>query len=111
MWKTKEVQLCAFSIRISLNHLFRNSAREVSVLHGIKVLSALWVSFLFLYEDYCSISGNSRPLLPLLGHVHGYGVVLRLGKHLPLVVLAHLQLVPGRRLLSPDQWHCSSLYH
>ena len=45
--------LCAFSIRISLNHLFRNSAREMSVLHGVKVFSAFWVrSFVSRENDF-----------------------------------------------------------
>ncbi|KAK6730949.1 hypothetical protein RB195_007426 [Necator americanus] len=35
--------LCSFSIRISLKHLCRNTAREIPCLNGLKVLSTIWV--------------------------------------------------------------------
>ncbi|EYB85524.1 hypothetical protein Y032_0296g1684 [Ancylostoma ceylanicum] len=35
--------LCSFSLRVSLKHLSRKTAREIPCLNGIKVLSSLWV--------------------------------------------------------------------
>ncbi|ETN85762.1 hypothetical protein NECAME_16664 [Necator americanus] len=46
--------LCSFSIRISLKHLCRNTAREIPCLNGLKVLSTIWKFLSYLWRKKSS---------------------------------------------------------